>query len=92
MDPKGRGGSTGYDNVVALPAGGTGDEDELVKENIKNTASSTGKTTLSVTKTKPGTGEVIGVFESVQPSDTDLGAKVSKDVKIQGVWYAQLDS
>ena len=92
LDPKGRGGSTGYDNVVALPAGGTGDEDELVKENIKNTASSTGKTTLSVTKTKPGTGEVIGVFESVQPSDTDLGAKVSKDVKIQGVWYAQLDS
>ncbi|XP_062102300.1 oxygen-evolving enhancer protein 1, chloroplastic [Humulus lupulus] len=92
LDPKGRGGSTGYDNAVALPAGGRGDEEELVKENIKNTASSTGKITLSVTKTKPETGEVIGVFESVQPSDTDLGAKVPKDVKIQGVWYAQLDS
>uniref|UniRef100_A0A7N0V9N1 33 kDa subunit of oxygen evolving system of photosystem II n=1 Tax=Kalanchoe fedtschenkoi TaxID=63787 RepID=A0A7N0V9N1_KALFE len=30
LDPKGRGGSTGYDNAVALPAGGRGDEEELV--------------------------------------------------------------
>lgn len=92
LDPKGRGGSTGYDNAVALPAGGRGDEEELAKENTKNTASSTGKITFSVTGSKPETGEVIGVFESFQPSDTDLGAKVPKDVKIQGVWYAQLDS
>ncbi|XP_052205871.1 oxygen-evolving enhancer protein 1, chloroplastic [Diospyros lotus] len=92
LDPKGRGGSTGYDNAVALPAGGRGDEEELTKENIKNTASSTGKITLSVTKSKPESGEVIGVFESIQPSDTDLGAKTPKDVKIQGIWYAQLDS
>ncbi|CAL4956566.1 unnamed protein product [Urochloa decumbens] len=92
LDPKGRGGSTGYDNAVALPAGGRGDEEELFKENIKNAASSTGNITLSVTKSNPETGEVIGVFESVQPSDTDLGAKAPKDVKIQGVWYAQLDS
>ncbi|CAK9320338.1 unnamed protein product [Citrullus colocynthis] len=92
LDPKGRGGSTGYDNAVALPAGGRGDEEELAKENNKNASSSTGKITLSVTKSKPETGEVIGVFESIQPSDTDLGAKAPKDVKIQGVWYAQLDS
>ncbi|RWV97963.1 hypothetical protein GW17_00039216 [Ensete ventricosum] len=92
LDPKGRGGSTGYDNAVALPAGGRGDEEELSKENIKNTSSSTGTITLSVTKSKPETGEVIGVFESFQPSDTDLGAKTPKDVKIQGVWYAQLES
>ncbi|KAM5576320.1 oxygen-evolving enhancer protein 1, chloroplastic [Rosa sericea] len=91
LDPKGRGGSTGYDNAVALPAGGRGDEEELAKENTKNVASSKGKITLSVTKTKPESGELIGVFESIQPSDTDLGAKVPKDVKIQGVWYAQLD-
>ncbi|KAL0424574.1 UNVERIFIED_CONTAM: Oxygen-evolving enhancer protein 1, chloroplastic [Sesamum radiatum] len=91
LDPKGRGGSTGYDNAVALPAGGRGDEEELEKENNKNVASSTGKITLSVTKSKPETGEVIGVFESIQPSDTDLGSKAPKDVKIQGVWYAQLD-
>lgn len=91
LDPKGRGGSTGYDNAVALPAGGRGDEEELAKENVKNTASSTGKITLSVTGSKPETGEVIGVFESLQPSDTDLGAKVPKEVKIQGIWYAQLE-
>ncbi|KAL8199373.1 hypothetical protein R6Q57_012941 [Mikania cordata] len=91
LDPKGRGGSTGYDNAVALPAGGRGDEEELLKENIKNTASATGKITLSVTSSKADTGEVIGVFESIQPSDTDLGAKAPKDVKIQGIWYAQLE-
>ncbi|KAK1309951.1 hypothetical protein QJS10_CPA08g01195 [Acorus calamus] len=85
-DPKGRGGSTGYDNAVALPARGRGDEEELVKENVKNTAPSKGTITLSVTGSKPETGEVIGVFESLQPSDTDLGAKVPKDVKKQGIW------
>ncbi len=37
------------------------------------------------------TGEISGVFESVQPSDTDLGAKAPKDVKITGLWYAQLN-
>ncbi|XP_058753610.1 oxygen-evolving enhancer protein 1, chloroplastic [Vicia villosa] len=92
LDPKGRGASTGYDNAVALPAGGRGDEEELGKENNKSAASSKGKITLSVTQTKPETGEIIGVFESIQPSDTDLGAKAPKDVKIQGVWYAQLES
>ncbi|PIA55574.1 hypothetical protein AQUCO_00700108v1 [Aquilegia coerulea] len=91
LDPKGRGGSTGYDNAVALPAGGRGDEEELAKENVKNTTSSTGTINLSITKSKPDTGEVIGVFESIQPSDTDLGAKTPKDVKIQGIWYAQLE-
>eukprot|EP00262_Sarcandra_glabra_P005247 TRINITY_DN1663_c0_g1_i1.p1 TRINITY_DN1663_c0_g1~~TRINITY_DN1663_c0_g1_i1.p1 ORF type:complete len:330 (-),score=25.40 TRINITY_DN1663_c0_g1_i1:323-1312(-) len=92
LDPKGRGGSTGYDNAVALPAGGRGDEEELKKENIKETSSSTGTISLSVTKSKPETGEVIGVFESIQPSDTDMGAKAPKEVKIQGIWYAQLES
>ncbi|KAF3778980.1 Oxygen-evolving enhancer protein 1 [Nymphaea thermarum] len=91
LDPKGRGGSAGYDNAVALPAGGRGDEEDLTKENIKDSSSSTGKITLSVSKSNPVTGELIGVFESLQPSDTDLGAKVSKDVKIQGIWYAQLE-
>ncbi|XP_031479214.1 oxygen-evolving enhancer protein 1, chloroplastic [Nymphaea colorata] len=91
LDPKGRGGSAGYDNAVALPAGGRGDEEDLTKENIKDSSSSTGKITLSVSKSNPATGEVIGVFESLQPSDTDLGAKVPKDVKIQGIWYAQLE-
>lgn len=32
----------------------------------------------------PVTGEIAGVFESIQPSDTDLGAKSAKDIKITG--------
>ncbi|CAH2076347.1 unnamed protein product, partial [Thlaspi arvense] len=89
LDPKGRGGSTGYDNAVALPA--RGDDEELAKENNKNTAASVGMITLGVTKSNPESREVMGVFESIQPSDTDLGAKTPKDVKIQGIWYAQLE-
>ncbi|CAD5330196.1 putative outer membrane protein/outer membrane enzyme PagP, beta-barrel [Arabidopsis thaliana] len=71
----------GYDNAVALPA--RGNNEELAKEN--------NKITLSVTKSNPESGEVIGAFESIQPSDTDLGATTPKDVKIQGIWYCQLD-
>jgi len=171
LDPKGRGGATGYDTAVALPA--KGDDDSLMKENIKVVAGGKGsavfsvakvrdtegrgggrererrrrqererdtrgqymcsrrdrmarpqtplpslpapqhadnlicgssllapappkKTTVSEKKKKKknqvdaGTGEIAGVFESIQPSDTDLGAKASKDVKVTGLWYAQL--
>jgi hypothetical protein len=49
-----------------------------------------GSAVFSVAKVDPSTGEIAGVFESVQPSDTDLGAKAPKDVKITGLWYAQL--
>lgn len=86
---QGRGGSTGYDTAVGLPAG-RGDEEELAKENTKSTAALTGSAVFSVAKVDNVTGEVAGVFESIQPSDTDLGAKVPKDVKITGLWYGQL--
>ena len=36
------------------------------------------------------TGEVVGVFEALQPSDTDMGSKVPKEVKIEGIWYGQM--
>merc|ERR1711918_319972 len=88
LDPKGRGGSTGYDTAVALPA--RGDDDELAKENIKNTVALKGSIVLSTAKVDPATGEIAGVFQSIQPSDTDLGAKAPKDVKISGLWYARL--
>ena len=35
-------------------------------------------------------GEVVGIFESLQPSDTDMGSKASKEVRIKGIWYGQL--
>lgn len=49
-----------------------------------------GSAVFSLAKVDAATGEVAGVFESIQPSDTDLGAKAPKDVKITGLWYAQL--
>merc|ERR1711985_131350 len=76
LDPKGRGGSTGYDTAVALPA--RGDDEELAKENTKNTAALKGSIILSTAKVDPTTGEIAGVFQSIQPSDTDLGAKAPK--------------
>jgi len=88
LDPKGRGGSTGYDTAMALPA--RGDDEELAKENNKNTAALKGSIVLSTARVDPSTGEIAGVFQSIQPSDTDLGAKAPKDVKITGLWYARL--
>jgi len=88
LDPKGRGGSIGYDTAVALPA--AGDAEELEKENAKSTAVLKGSAVFNVAKYDEVTGEVAGVFESIQPSDTDLGAKVPKDIKITGLWYGQL--
>jgi len=85
---QGRGGSTGYDTAVALPA--RGDDEELVKENTKNTASLKGSIVLSTAKVDPASGEIAGVFQSIQPSDTDLGAKAPKDVKVTGLWYARV--
>lgn len=77
LDPKGRGEVTGYDNAVALPA--KSDDEELSKENAKSTAPSKGNARFRVTAYNPETKEVGGVFESLQPSDTDLGAKTPKD-------------
>lgn len=82
LDPKGRGGSTGYDTAVALPA--RGDDEELAKENNKTTKALKGSIVLSTAKVDPATGEIAGVFQSIQPSDTDLGAKTPKDIKITG--------
>merc|ERR1712217_231213 len=50
LDPKGRGGSTGYDTAVALPA--RGDDEELAKENTKNTAALKGSVVFSTAKAK----------------------------------------
>ncbi|KAK9806044.1 hypothetical protein WJX73_008835 [Symbiochloris irregularis] len=90
LDPKGRGGSTGYDNAVALPA--RADSEELAKENAKSVVALKGEAVFSIAKIDPSTGEIAGVFESIQPSDTDLGSKAPKDVKVAGLWYGQLSS
>lgn len=89
LDPKGRGVASGYDNAVALPS--QADKSELVTTNVKRLDKGTGSIALEVTKVDPETGEVAGIFESNQPSDTDLGAKEPLDVKIKGVFYARLE-
>ena len=47
---QGRGGSTGYDNAVALPA--RSDSDELAKENNKSVAALKGQAVFSVAKVR----------------------------------------
>lgn len=55
---QGRGGSTGYDNAVALPA--RADSEELMKENVKQTKALKGSAVFSVAKIDAITGEVGG--------------------------------
>ncbi|MDY7021909.1 MAG: photosystem II manganese-stabilizing polypeptide, partial [Cyanobacteriota bacterium] len=50
-----------------------------------------GKISLQVSKVDGETGEVAGIFESEQPSDSDLGAKEAVDVKIRGLFYARVE-
>lgn len=88
LDPKGRGLATGYDNAVALP--GSADSEELLKENVKQFQLDKGTISLQVAKIDSSTGEIAGTFESVQPSETDLGSRVASDVKIRGLFYARV--
>ena len=55
---QGRGGSTGYDNAVALPA--RSDSDELAKENTKSTVALKGQAVFSVAKIDTETNEIAG--------------------------------
>ena len=89
LDPKGRGLTTGYSSAVGLvPAG---DDEELVKENVKRYVDGTGTMNLSITKVDAATGEFAGVFTAIQPSDTDMGSKPVVDVKVTGQLYGRLE-
>jgi photosystem II oxygen-evolving enhancer protein 1 len=89
LDPKGRGLASGYDNAVALPS--RADSEELVRENIKKFDVGTGKISLQVAKVDSATGEIAGTFESIQPSDTDMGTAEPVDVKVRGLFYARIE-
>ena len=86
LDPKGRGLATGYDSAVALPAAA----DEYVGSTVKQTPIGKGEISLQVAKVDGETGEIAGIFESIQPSDTDLGVKEAVDVKIRGIFYGRV--
>ncbi len=88
LDPKGRGLTTGYDNAVGLP--GSADSEELLKENVKQFQLDKGNISLQVAKIDATTNEIAGTFESLQPSETDMGSHAASDVRIRGLFYARL--
>jgi photosystem II oxygen-evolving enhancer protein 1 len=93
LDPKGRGGTTGYDMAVALPGLQSGEEgdEELFKENNKTFDVTTGRIEMEVNKVNVGESEIGGVFVATQLGDTDMGSKVPKKVLTKGIFYARVD-
>ncbi|EEC48500.1 oxygen-evolving enhancer protein 1 precursor [Phaeodactylum tricornutum CCAP 1055/1] len=93
LDPKGRGGTTGYDMAVALPGLQSGEEgdDDLFKENNKTFDITTGRIEMEVNKVNAEEQEIGGVFVATQLSDTDMGSKVPKKVLTKGIFYARVE-
>merc|ERR1719261_1494996 len=93
LDPKGRGGTTGYDMAVALPGLQSGEEgdDELFAENNKVFDVFTGKIEMEVNKVNSDEQEIGGVYVATQLSDTDMGSKVPKKVLTKGIFYARVE-
>lgn len=90
LDPKARGLTAGYETAMALPS--SGDADDIERENIKSFDVGQGHIEFTVSKVDAFTGEVAGIFEAVQPSDTDMGSKEASDIKIRGLFYGRVDS
>jgi len=90
LDPKGRGVMVGYDAAVGLPI--QADSEEFARPNNKVFEINQGNITLQVERVDQRTGEIAGLFESLQPSDTEFGAKEQMEVKVQGVFYGRLDT
>ncbi len=88
LDPKGRGLTTGYESAVAIPS--SGDDDKLKRENVKRYISGTGDISLQVSQISGDTNEISGTFESIQPSESDMGSKEPSDIKIRGTFYARV--
>jgi len=95
LDPKGRGGTTGYDMAVALPgkeADGNEGQAELAAETNKVFQVTDGSLEFAINKIDAATGEWSGVFVSEQLSDTDMGSKVPKKVLIKGIISGRVDT
>jgi photosystem II oxygen-evolving enhancer protein 1 len=92
LDPKGRGGSTGYDMAVALPGLQSGEEGdkEMFKENNKTFDVTKGQIEFEVNRVDASAGEIGGVFVSNQKGDTDMGSKTPKDMLVKGIFYGRL--
>merc|ERR1712238_383147 len=92
LDPKGRGGVTGYDMAVALPGLQSGEEGDaaMFRENNKTFDVGQGRIEMEVNKVNAEEGEIGGVFVSSQPGDTDMGSKVPKKILTKGIFYAKV--
>jgi photosystem II oxygen-evolving enhancer protein 1 len=92
LDPKGRGGTTGYDMAVALPGLQSGEEGdaELFKENNKTFEVGSGRIEMEVNKVNAEESEIGGVFVASQSGDTDMGSKVPKKILTKGIFYAKV--
>jgi len=93
LDPKGRGGTTGYDMAVALPGLQSGEEgdEELFKENNKTFDVTQGRIELEVNKVNTEESEIGGVFVATQLGDTDMGSKTPKKILTKGIFYARVE-
>merc|ERR1719502_834605 len=91
LDPKGRGTTTGYDQAVALPAMQAGGDEGMFKENKKKFEVLDGSIEFKVTSVNSELGEFGGVFVQKQPSDTDLGSKVPKELLLKGAFFATVN-
>jgi len=93
LDPKGRGGTTGYDMAVALPGLQSGEEgdDELFRENNKTFDITQGRIEMEVNKVNVDEQEIGGVFVATQLGDTDMGSKIPKKILTKGIFYARIE-
>merc|ERR1712127_956078 len=93
LDPKGRGGTTGYDMAVALPGLQSGEEGdaELFGENNKTFDVTQGRIEMEVNKVNADESEIGGVFVATQLGDTDMGSKVPKKILTKGIFYAKVE-
>jgi len=93
LDPKGRGGTTGYDMAVALPGLQSGEEGdaELFGENNKVFDVTPGRIEMEVNKVNKEESEIGGVFVATQLSDTDMGSKTPKKILTKGIFYARVE-
>ncbi|MEO0456736.1 MAG: photosystem II manganese-stabilizing polypeptide [Cyanobacteria bacterium P01_A01_bin.114] len=89
IDPKGRGLAVGYDAAVGLPS--QADREAFARQNIKTFDIGQGRIALQINRVNRTTGEIAGLFESEQPSDTDFGSKEAMDVKIRGQFYGRIE-
>jgi len=95
LDPKGRGGTTGYDMAQALPgmqADGAEGQSELDGETNKVFQVTDGSLEFAVNKVDQASGEWSGVFVSEQLSDTDMGSKAPKKILIKGIISGRVDT